>query len=212
MRRRAVLATLATPMAALAQGRTLPLASPVDAVHLYVIPTDGMPEALAETIARGLTLDTGLWIKATTWAPPGALEPFPGTNQYAGEDYIALGTRLARTLPEVSPRTYFIVLTDRDINSRSRNFRFQFSLHSPMSNTSVLSVARLLYGSDGRPATNDVVGSRAAKMLLRIVGEMRMGWQRSGDPTDLMYAPIMSTDDIDRIDLANSWRLRHKQR
>jgi len=73
-----------------------------------------------------------------------------------------------------------------------------------MANTSVLSIARLLYTNSGTPATNDVVGARVAKMLLRIVGEMRMGWKRTSDPADLMYAPIMSMEDVDRMDLTYS--------
>jgi len=35
-----------------------------------------------------------------------------------------------------------------------------------------------------------VVGERVANMLLCIVGEMRLGWKRTRDPADLMYAPI----------------------
>lgn len=195
-------------LGARAQNQDLPVASPVDAVHLYVIPTDDISEQAAGQIARALTQVSGLWVKSTGWSPSGKLEPFPGTNQYAGEDYFPIGVRASRMLKEVSPRTYFIVLTNRDINSSSRNFRFQYSMHSPMLNTSVLSVARLQHYGDGTPAPLDVVGARVGKMLLRIVGEMRMGWKRTSDPADLMFAPIMSIDDIDRMDLAASVQAR----
>lgn len=107
-------------------------------------------------------------------------------------------------LRQVSRRTYYIVLTDRDINSKSLNFRFQYSMHSPMANTSVLSMARLRYTNDGSLVTADAVANRVAKMLLRSVGEMRLGWKRVNDPTDLMYAPIMSNDDVDRMSLVHS--------
>jgi hypothetical protein len=30
---------------------------------------------------------------------------------------------------------------------------------------------------------------------------MRLGWKRSADPEDLMYAPIMGIEDLDRIGL-----------
>ena len=119
-----------------------------------------------------------------------------------------MGASAARMLREVSRRTYYIVLTDRDINSKSLNFRFQYSMHSPMANTSVLSVARMRYANDGSPATADMVASRVAKMLLRIVGEMRLGWKRVNDPTDLMYAPIMSIDDVDRMSLVHTVQRR----
>lgn len=204
MHRRHLLLAFPVCLTAHAQNFDLPLASPADAVNVYIIPTDGISVDTVGELARALSKATGLWIKATMWAPSDGIEPFPGTNQYPAEDYFPLGARVGRMLHEVSPRTYYIVLTDRDLNSKSRNFRFQYSSHSPMANTSVLSIARLLYTNSGTPATNDMVGSRVAKMLLRIVGEMRMGWKRTSDPADLMYAPIMSMDDVDRMDLNHS--------
>ncbi|NRF68252.1 hypothetical protein HLB44_14760 [Aquincola sp. S2] len=163
-----------------------------------------MPEQIAANIARALTKDTGLWVKSSTGVPSGAIEPFAGTHQYPAEDYIALAGPVSARLPDTSVRTYFIVLTDRDINARSQNFRFQYSFHAPMARTSVLSVARLLHDKDGSPAPVEVVGLRVQKMLMRIVGEMKLGWKRTNDPTDLMYAPIMSIDDIDRMSLVHS--------
>jgi len=204
MHRRHLLLAFPVWLTANAQTLDLPLASPADAVNVYIIPTDGISEEAAGGIARALTKETGLWIKSTLWMPSDGIEPFPGTNQYPAEDYFPLGARAARMLREASPRTYYIVLTNRDINSKSQNFRFQYSSHSPMANTSVLSVARLLYTSFGAPASNEVVAERVGKMLLRIVGEMRMGWKRTSDPADLMYAPIMSIDDVDRMSLSHT--------
>lgn len=199
---------LALCLVARAQGQDLPVASLVDKVHVYIIPTDGIAEQAAGRMARGVSAETGLTVRSTLWAPSGKLEPFAGTNQYAAEDFLPLAARIARTLNDVSPRTYYIVLTNRDINSSDRNFRFQFAHHNPMANTSVLSIARLLHNTDGTAATPQVAGMRIGKMLTRIVGETRMGWKRSGDQKDIMYAPIMSTDDIDRMDLAGSLQAR----
>lgn len=200
--------TVLAPRWASAQNQPVPGASVVDSVALYVLPTDGVAEQAAAQVARALTQDTGLWVKASLWVPPGPLAPLPGGQQFAGEDYLALGSALARRLQDAGPRTYFIVLTDRDINARSQNFRFQFSMHSPMQRTSVLSVTRLLYAKDGSPAPGDVVSARVQKMLMRIVGEMRLGWQRTSDPADLMYAPILSVDDIDGMDLRQTVQAR----
>lgn len=209
MDRRLFLGFGALPALAWAQAgeRGLP-SSPLDAVAAYVLPTDQMPEALAAAIARALTQETGLWIKAALWSPSDVDQPLPGSNQYAAEDYFRLGARLAPRLPDAGPRTYFIVLTERDINLRAQNFRFQYSAHSPMARTSVLSIARLRYDMDGRPAAPDVVASRLQKMLMRIVGEMKLGWKRVSDPTDLMYAPIMSVEDIDRMSLIHTLQSR----
>ena len=195
-----------------AQNQPVPGASVVDSVALYVLPTDGVAEQAAAQVARVLSQDTGLWVKASLWVPPGSLAPLPGGQQFAGEDYLALGSAVAKRLQDAGPRTYFIVLTDRDINARSLNFRFQFSMHSPMQRTSVLSVARLLTAKDGSPAPGEVVGARVQKMLMRTVGEMRLGWQRTSDPADLMYAPILSVDDIDGMDVAYTVRSRQRVR
>jgi hypothetical protein len=39
---------------------------------------------------------------------------------------------------------------------------------------------------------------------MRIVGEMRLGRNRSNDPADLMYALIMPFEDIDRMRLVDT--------
>ena len=209
-RRTILLSSLALlgPRWADAQNQPVPGASVVDSVALYVLPTDGVAEQAVAQVAQALSRDTGLWVKASLWVPPGPLAPLPGGQQFAGEDYLALGTAVARRLQDAGPRTYFIVLTDRDINERSQNFRFQFSMHSPMQRTSVLSLARLLTAKDGSLAPGEVVSARVQKMLMRIVGEMRLGWQRTSDPADLMYAPILSVDDIDGMELVSSVRAR----
>lgn len=59
-----------------------------------------------------------------------------------------------------------------------------------------------MYNVDGSKATGNVAAERLTKMLMRIVGEMRLGWKRTSDPKSLMYAPIMSVEDIDRMSLS----------
>ena len=208
MNRRSAFLLALLPCIARAQSLPMPSASLIDSVALYVLPTDGISENGAGAIARALTKDTGLWVKSSMWIPPGSIAPLAGTNQYPAEDYLALGGPISRQLQDANARTYFIVLTDKDINSRTQNFRFQFSMHSPMARTSVLSIARLGYMKDGTPAPPDVVAARVQKMLMRIVGEMRQGWTRTAEPADLMFAPIMSVEDIDRMNLAQSVQKR----
>ena len=210
MLRRTSLLALAANAFAVAQAQPLVPSSPIDGVGLYVIPTDGVPEQFAAAVARALTKDTGLWVKSSMKVPSDNVEPFAGTNQYPADDYLPFGIRVSKQLQDTTARTYFIVVTDRDINSRSQNFRFQYSFHNPMARTSVLSVARLFYEKDGSAAPDDVVALRVQKMLLRIVGEMRFGWKRTNDPTDLMYAPIMSIEDIDRMSLVHTIQQRRQ--
>jgi predicted Zn-dependent protease len=208
MIRRSTLLVLASCVFTRLGAQPLVPGSPVDGVALYVIPTDGVPEQFAANVARALTKDTGLWVKSTLKVPSENIEPFAGTNQYPADDYLPMGIRVSKQLQDTTARTYFIVLTDRDINARSQNFRFQYSFHNPMARTSVLSLARLLYEKDGSNASEDVVALRIQKLLLRIVGEMRFGWKRTNDPTDLMFAPIMSIEDIDRMSLIHAMQSR----
>lgn len=208
MNRRLLLLSLLLSPVACAQPERLVPASPPDEVSVYVIPTDGIPEEFAANVARALTTDTGMWVKSSLLVPPTVTEPFAGANQYPAEDYLPVGAMLSKRLLDAGPTTYFIVLTERDINSRSRNFRFQYSMHDPTARTSVLSVARLLYTKEGAPAPIELVSARLQKMLMRIVGEMKLGWQRTTDPTDLMYAPIMSIEDVDRMSLVHTVQAR----
>jgi len=208
MLRRTVLSLALLPASALSQPERLLPSSPVDGVSLYVIPTDGFPEQLAAGIARALTKDTGLWVKSSLLIPSGVNDPLAGTNQYPAEDYLPFGLSAAKQLRDSNARTYFIVLTDRDINSRVQNFRFLYSFHNAMARTSVLSVARLVYDKDGSVASVDVIGARTQKMLMRIVGEMKLGWKRTTDPSDLMFTPVMSIDDIDRMSIMHSVQSR----
>lgn len=177
----------------------LPSSGGADRVAVYLLPADDFPEPLADALARQLGQETGLRVKASLRFPLGELQPFEGSNQFAAEDLMDRARPITRSLQDAGPRTYFVVLTARDINSRSRNFRFQYSLHNPMSKLSVLSIARMLDREDGVLSERSAL--RLYKMTKRTLGEMRLGWQRSSDPEDLMYAPIMGMDDLDRIGL-----------
>ena len=37
------------------------------------------------------------------------------------------------------------------------------------------------------------------KLIKRAIGEMHLGWRRSTNPDDVMYAPLMGLQDLDRI-------------
>lgn len=179
------------------------------AVALYILPTDDIPVEYAADLARFLTLETGIRTRASPSVFSGTIQPFSGTHQYPAEEYLALGIHAGRQLGNTDWQTYFIVLASRDINFSSRTQNFVFSSHAPADRVSVLSVARLLPGI-GRlriPVTGSwrifdtVRDTRVRKMLMRISGEMKLGWQRNNIPSDLMYTPISSVSDIDRMEL-----------
>ena len=201
MRRRDLLPLLfpSIPLVVCAQSQALPGQSPANAVGVYLIPTDAFPERLVPGIATALEETLGLRVKAAFWTPAPQMEPFPRTNQYEAEDYLEFAASLAGRLPESSEQTLCVVMTTRDINSRDQELRFQFVMHDPAAHAAVLSVARMQRRPDGSAASPELVLERINKMLLRTIGELKLGWHPTNDPSDLMYAPVMSAEDIDRM-------------
>lgn len=198
--RRQVLALLAGLVAArFAPAET----SPLDTVRVYVVPLDDFPEDLAGGLAGALQEDLGLRVKASIRLPPLPIPLLPGTRQLIAEEILSRAVAASSRLPEATPETYRVFLTARDINGRSGNLRFLFSSHNRALNCSVVSLARLLDYPDGRPVINPRALIRLAKMSKRALGEMVFGWQRSADPEDLMYSPLMSLADLDRLGLAH---------
>lgn len=178
--------------------------SPLDVVAVYVVPLDDCPEDLGASLARLLQQQLGIRIKASLRLAPLGLGPMPGTNQYASEDILAQAVTASRLLPEAAATTYRLFLTTKDINTRPANFRFQFSTHNRQLNSSVLSMARLLEYANDKPVFTELSASRLVKMAKRAIDEVKLGWTRSGDPRDLMYAPIMGLEDLDRIGYEHS--------
>lgn len=178
--------------------------SPLDAVPVYLIPLDDFPSELASSLARSLQSSMGFRVKASLPLPPLRIDSLPGTNQFAVDSILDLGRKASDRLPEATPNTHRIFLTLRDINSRSANFRFQFSAHNRSLNSSVVSLARLLEYANERPLLTEKAALRLLKMVKRAIGEIHLGWTRSPDPKDLMYSPLMSLDDLDGLGLEHT--------
>jgi predicted Zn-dependent protease len=178
--------------------------SPLDAVSVYLIPLDDFPDELASSLARALQSSMGFRVKASLKLPPLRIDSLPGTNQLAVDSVLDLGRKASDRLPETTPKTHRVFLTLRDINSRSANFRFLFSSHNKSTNSSVVSLARMLEYADERPQLTERAALRLLKMVKRAIGELHLGWSRSPDPNDLMYSPLMGVDDLDRMGLEHT--------
>lgn len=177
---------------------------PLDAVPVYLVPLDDFPEELAAALAKSLQSNLGFRVKASVRLPPLTIGTTPGTTQLISDDILLQGSRASSRLPEASPTTYRIFLTVKDINSRSANLRFQFSAHNKALNCSVVSLARLLDYVGERPVFTERSVSRLLKMTKRAIGEMYLGWKRSPDFGDIMYSPLMSLDELDKLGLEHT--------
>ncbi|MCS0588942.1 hypothetical protein ACFQ09_11630 [Massilia norwichensis] len=170
--------------------------------RVYLVPLDDFSEYYAGELASQLQAALGIRIRSSMRLPPLDLPLLPGTEQYAGEELLMRAAGASAGLPGLLPSTYRVFLTARDINASAGGFRYQFSMHMPALNCSVVSMARLLDGADpSQPA--GPAATRMLKMVKRAIGELHLGWRRSTDRHDLMYAPLMSVRDIDRLGAAH---------
>lgn len=170
-----------------------------DHVQVYIVPMSDFPEEMAVKLARVLSEDMGFWVKSSLRLGNLGIAVMPGTFQLPAEEILAKCQPVIRSFTNTSPKTYFLLLTLRDINSQTQGFRFQFSMHNKDLNTSVLSMARLFDYQNEKPVLNEIALTRLFKMSKRAIGEMHLGWERSINPQDVMYSPLMGIPDLDRI-------------
>jgi predicted Zn-dependent protease len=169
-------------------------------IDVYLIPMDDFSFQESTKIADELSRDTGLRIKSTLNMGSAGFMPFPGTRQYSSDQYIEATQRVRKNLPDTGPETAFVVLTQRDINTPDRSLRFTFAVHVKAYKTAVLSSARLVLGKEnGAMADIEIIHRRVVKMVKRQIGDVYYGYQRSTDISEIMYSPIMSLDDVDRM-------------
>ncbi|NVD98744.1 hypothetical protein [Massilia sp. BJB1822] len=173
----------------------------LEPVAVYLIPTENFPLLLAGNMAAMLGRDTGLTIRASAALPVEGLEPLRNSGQYAAEDFVEKVMPLAKTLSGVTPQTFFVVLTTRDLNTRAQNSLFYFASRASDTNMSVVSMARLLNYQDGLLMLDVTAATRVYKMSKRAIGEAQLGWVRNNDPDDLMFGQVSSIAALDRIGL-----------
>lgn len=167
-------------------------------VAVYIVPLDDFPEDLAAHVAMVLEADMGERIRPAMRLPPLDMPILPGSNQVSGGHLIERAAAASAALPNAGPGTYRVFLTRHDLNTHLGGFRYQFSMHLPDLNCSVVSVARLEPG-DAATGISERGVQRLLKLTKRAIGELHLGWRRSPDRHDLMYAPLMSVTDIDRL-------------
>ncbi|TRW17054.1 hypothetical protein [Glacieibacterium frigidum] len=171
-------------------------AQPGPAKIVILVLPDFNPD-LAARLGAGLGAELREAV-AVESAQTGTLDGFEG--QVDASDIV---TRLAGDLTwlrEAHPGSLVIVLTNADINNRAWSTRFLFSVHfsGGAAPWSVVS-GRRLYTMNAL-FDRTLVESRLEKLLLRAVGEQLRGLSRTTDPSDLMYAPLLSATDIDRLE------------
>lgn len=92
-----------------------------------------------------------------------------------------------------------IVLTNRDINNADFLLRYVFASHFDEVCLSVISTARLNPVNYGRPANDILVMERLMKMINKSIGLNYYKYRISANWESVMYGPIMSPQDLDRV-------------
>ncbi|MFT3733450.1 MAG: hypothetical protein QM776_00155 [Rhodocyclaceae bacterium] len=168
---------------------------------VYLVPVDNFPFEAANNLANMLSRDLKIKVKATLPMGIADLKELPKNAQLAGEDLIARARDVGQRLPGKAEKFALIALTTRDINDKSQSLRFLFSQNDFSTRTTVISVARMFAPTPQGEGTQAQAGLRLYKMTKRAIGEQYFGLRRSADITDIMYAPIMSLEDIDAMGL-----------
>ncbi|MEO6825276.1 MAG: hypothetical protein ABI167_11260 [Nitrosospira sp.] len=167
-------------------------------IFVYFLPLDDFSVDASASLAQYFSQEFGVRIKSALPMGSGELRPFEGTQQYAVEDILMLAKPVLERLPLRAANASYVILTNRDINSRSRTFRYLFASHDSAIRASVVSTARMTEPGDLQRAS-PLLMDRFTKMIRRAMGEIQFGWKRSSNINDVMYSPIMGVDDLDRI-------------
>ena len=174
-------------------------------VDVLVIPADDFNEDYAKHLATVLQQRTQLSIKPTTVLGLAQVHPFddddPLAEQYDTLAIAAAALEVLAPLREQYGPAIAIVLTTKDINASDRAHRFQFAVHYSGYRLSIVSASRLAWQDNGAPASDAVIEERLMKFLLRTVGQQVYRLDRTNDIDSVMYSPIMSVADVDRMGL-----------
>lgn len=168
-------------------------------IEVYLMPIDDFNYSYSVELAKELKSRTGLHVKAILPTPLGGIQPFSGTSQFNGMEILDRVESTIKRIREDYGDGMVIVLTNKDINQPRRDTRFVFSFHDPNRRASVVSSARLALGNTSRLTDLATVKERVLKFALRSIAEQHFQLPRSTDESSVMFSPIMSLNDVDRM-------------
>lgn len=185
--------------AATARAEKEPAALPI---QLIIVPTDGPPASF--THALQTRLETQHKFGVTTTAP--MLFPLGAEIGTSGQVSAAkigdAGWHMCRkTAPS---NAYCVVLTNRDINETDSGLRYYFARH--FKGLSVISTARMVDLRSDKEVDLmtmhfelEKILTRANKMINKGLGFTHYGYGEANDRGSVMFAPILSLDDLDAM-------------
>jgi predicted Zn-dependent protease len=115
------------------------------------------------------------------------------------------GGRLAQHMGELFPDDYsdpdavLIGLTPVDLYLNTTDWRFIFWAASNEIHKGVVSTFRMNPETFGMRPNDDLLYSRARKVVTRLIGTLYYGLSETKDPESLLYDNVLSVDDLDRM-------------
>ena len=179
------------PVAPLAQSTAIP-DGPVD---VWLMPLDGFPHAMVTSLARRLSSELHINVRASTHAGTNR-QMYSENGQMISEQVLHEIEPAISRLYDITPKTAYIVLTATDLNGADGTTRFVFATHFT-GKKSVVSMARLsdaFFGESERPKVTE---ERLYKIVKKSIGIQYYGFPRSTKLESVMYSPVMSLDDLD---------------
>lgn len=174
------------------------------ATDVYLIPLEGFSVSAAADLARFLSEYYNISVKETAYMPLPEDAFDKDREQYVADDLYPYLYDCVKRLGSTNKNALYIALLAGDMYDRNSSWNFAFQL-GYSGNISIIATDRMVpYGVTSRRHAEAIYGDRLSKMLIRTISERLYGIGRSIDPESVMYAPIMSVDDIDRMRVPKS--------
>jgi predicted Zn-dependent protease len=168
-------------------------------VDVYLLPAGDFPYDFTNQLARHLSDELHINVRASLPMGLADLKELPGGSQLAADEIISRAHQVGLRIEQDNPKLVVIALTTRDINDPQQGLRFLFAHNDFANRTTVISMARMVYTTPKSEANPAQISLRLYKMVKRAIGEQYFGLSRSADISDVLYAPIMSLEDIDAM-------------
>jgi len=116
--------------------------------------------------------------------------------------------RFSTTLRDPAHRTAYIAIIADDMYHEHSAWNYTLALNFS-NRISIVATDRLLpNGIFNKEVASKIYGERQYKLLKRMIGLQFYGYERSSDPTSLLFSPLMGIDDLDRMSTDNGTRIQ----
>lgn len=167
---------------------------------IYVIPLDGVPDAFSKMIAEEITKQHALRAEVVTRMSLSKSMYDPNWDQYMSNRIADEAFKLTNKFQDKHNKPFLLVITDLDINAEGSHVRYNYATH--FNHLSVVSTARIDPKNIGEPENEQLKKARLFKLINKAIGQQVYGYAASSDIRSVMYGPITSLQDLDKMGLA----------